>query len=148
MEGSRLLANAKVATKVQEAMDARAIACGISSEMVLAELYKLASYNVQDFIHEGTDGLRTISALDRNAAAAITEITSRTIGSGDDVVLETKVKLADKGANLERLGKHLKLFTDVVQNNTTVTIKTREELEAQLKAKGIDPSTLHSTLTP
>ena len=112
-EGSRLLTIVKVEERIQKGMDARAIACGIDAEMVLAELYKLASYNIQDFIIEDTDGLKAISALDRDAAAAITEITTRSVKDGDDqVVLETKVKLADKGQNLERLGKHLKLFTD------------------------------------
>jgi phage terminase small subunit len=114
VEGSRLLTNAKVAERIQKGMDARAIAVGIDAEMVLAELCKLGTYNVQDFIVEGTDGLRTISDLDRDHAAAITEITTRSIAGkdGDDIVIETKVKLADKGQNLERIGKHLKLFTD------------------------------------
>ena len=114
VEGSRLLTNAKVAERIQKGMDARAIAVGIDAEMVLAELCKLGTYNVQDFIVEGTDGLRTISDLDRDHAAAITEITTRSIPGkdGDDTVIETKVKLADKGQNLERIGKHLKLFTD------------------------------------
>lgn len=113
VEGSRLLAKANIAERIQKGMDARAIACGIDSEMVLAELYKLASYNVQDFIIDGKDGLKSIGDLDRDNAAAITEITTRSVGSGDDeLIIETKVKLADKGQNLERLGKHLKLFTD------------------------------------
>ena len=31
-----------------------------------------------------------------------------------------KIKFADKGANLERLGRHLKLFTDKVEHSGTV----------------------------
>ena len=113
--GSENLSKPVIADRIQTGMDARAIACGISSEMVLAELYKLASYNIKDFINEDTDGLRAISSLDRDHAAAITEITTRSIAGKDkdgDTVIETKVRMADKGQNLERLGKHLKLFTD------------------------------------
>ena len=113
--GSENLSKPAIAERIQRGKDARAIAVGIDADMVLAELCKLATYNVQDFIVEGTDGLRTISDLDRDHAAAITEITTRRIAGkdgDDDTVIETKVKLADKGQNLERIGKHLKLFTD------------------------------------
>ena len=113
--GSENLSKPAIAERIQRGMDARAIAVGIDAEMVLAELCKLAIYNMQDFIDEDTDGLRAISGLDRDHAAAITEITTRKIAGkdgDDDTVIETKVKMADKGQNLERIGRHLKLFTD------------------------------------
>ena len=134
VEGSRLLTNAKVAERIQKGMDARAISVGIDAEMVLAELCKLGTYNVQDFIVEGTDGLRTISDLDRDHAAAITEITTRRIAGkdgGDDTIIETKVKLADKGQNLERIGRHLKLFTDKTETSSQVTV-TIDSIDANL----------------
>lgn len=117
--GSENLSKPAIAERIQKGMDARAIAVGIDADMVLAELCKLGTYNVQDFIVEGTDGLRTISDLDRDHAAAITEITTRSIAGkdGDDTVIETKVKLADKGQNLERIGRHLKMFTDRIEHD-------------------------------
>jgi len=134
VEGSRLLTNAKVAERIQKGMDARAISVGIDAEMVLAELCKLGTYNVQDFIVEGTDGLKTISDLDRDHAAAITEITTRRIAGkdgDDDTIIETRVKLADKGQNLERIGKHLKLFTDKTETSSQVTV-TIDSIDANL----------------
>ena len=118
--GSENLSKPAIAERIQKGMDARVIAVGIDAEMVLAELCKLSTYNVQDFIVEGTDGLRAISDLDRDHAAAITEITtSKIVGKDgdDDTVIETKVKLADKGKNLERIGRHLKLFTDRIEHD-------------------------------
>ena len=117
--GSENLSKPAIAERIQKGMDARAIAVGIDADMVLAELCKLGTYNVQDFIVEGTDGLRAISDLDRDHAAAITEITTRSIAGkdGDDTVIETKVKLADKGQNLERIGRHLKMFTDRIEHD-------------------------------
>ena len=36
-------------------------------------------------------------------------------GQAEEVGTITKVRLADRGLNLERLGRHFKLFTDKVQ---------------------------------
>ena len=41
-------------------------------------------------------------------------------GSGDGerkAVMRTRFKLVDKGINLERLGRHLKLFTDKIEHS-------------------------------
>jgi len=132
--GSENLSKPAIAERIQKGMDARAIAVGIDAEMVLAELCKLGTYNVQDFIIEDTDGLRAISDLDRDHAAAITEITTRRIAGkngGDDTIIETKVKLADKGQNLERIGRHLKLFTDKTETSSQVTV-TIDSIDANL----------------
>ena len=67
-------------------------------------------------------------------AAAITEITTRRIAGkdgGDDTIIETKVKLADKGQNLERIGRHLKLFTDKTETSSQVTV-TIDSIDANL----------------
>jgi len=71
---------------------------------------------MMDFLIFQPDGSATVdlSKIDRAQAAAITElrIDERTVGTGKGArkVRSYKIKLADKGASLERLGKHLKLF--------------------------------------
>ncbi len=92
---------------------------GITADRVLQEIAKLAFSNMGDYIRVEEDGRLSgldFSKLTREQAAAIQEVTEDTTGGSGDgerrQVLRTRFKLADKGINLERLGKHLKLFTD------------------------------------
>lgn len=116
--GQRLLGIPEVKAAIQKRFDK----LEITAERVLAELAKLSYSNMLDYVKVGADGqLDTdFSALTREQAAAIQEIKCDTTGGTGDgerrQVLRTTFKLADKGANLERLGRHLKLFTDVVKH--------------------------------
>ncbi len=91
----------------------------ITADRVLLELGKLAFSNILDYIQVNEEGTARVdlSAVTRDQAAAIKEVTvdSHKL-TGDETnkitVEKVKIKLADKGVNLERLGKHLKLFSD------------------------------------
>lgn len=95
----------------------------ISAENVLAELAKLAFSNMGDYVAPNADGTQLVpdfSALTRDQMACIQEIKvdESAGGAGDgkrERVQRTTFKLADKGLNLERLGRHLKLFTDKIE---------------------------------
>ena len=95
----------------------------ISAETVLAELAKLAFSNMGDFVAPNVDGTQLVpdfSELTRDQMAAIQEIRvdESAGGAGDgkrERIQRTTFKLADKGLNLERLGRHLKLFTDKIE---------------------------------
>lgn len=101
---------AKIATKLE-----------VTAERVLAEIAKMGFANMLDYITvtESGDAVVDFTALDRDRAAAIQEVTidEYTEGRGDDArnVKRVKFKLADKRANLELLGKNLRLFTDKVE---------------------------------
>jgi len=86
----------------------------ITGDRVLAEIAKLAFHDPRGFFDD--DGrLKPISELDPDHAACIggIETMHKVVGDEKDgQVVLTKIKLPDKGANLERLGKHLKLFTE------------------------------------
>lgn len=93
----------------------------VTKENVLDELARLAHSNFADFVvlqEDGTPQFDT-SALNRDQWAAVQEMTIDTYmdGSGDDAkqVRSVKVKLAPKIGPLEALGKHMKLFTEVVE---------------------------------
>jgi phage terminase small subunit len=61
--------------------------------------------------------IKDIDPATRMALAGL-EVTELFEGTGDQkhaYGLLKKVKLADKGQNLERLGRHLKLFTDKLE---------------------------------
>jgi len=121
-QGSRLLSNVKVADYIQELMDTRAEKLEITADRVLQEIAKLAFSNMEDYVTFNDDGTASVdlSKLNREQAAAIQEITvdeyvDRSIDEDGERVKKIKFRLSDKGQNLERLGKHLKLFTDKVE---------------------------------
>lgn len=134
VQGSRLLKNARIAQLLVETGKKLDDSSIMNAKEVLAELTKLSRYNMADFMRTGEDGQPRgvdISELTRDQAAAIQEVTVDTTGgSGDGVrrqVLRTKFKLADKGLNLERLGRYHKLFTDKVEVSGGIILAERIE---------------------
>lgn len=118
-QGTRLLRNAQIKAAVQKTLNK----LEISAENVLQEIAKLAFSNMGDFVSPSNDGTQLVpdfSKLTREQMAAIQEIrVDETGGGGGDGKREriqrTTFKLADKGLNLERLGRNLKLFTDKIE---------------------------------
>lgn len=113
--GQRLLTNADIKAAVQRTLGR----LEISAENVLTEIAKLAFSNMADYMQPSEDGSQfepKFKGLTREQMAAIQEIkVDMTGGTGDGErkqVQRTTFKLADKGLNLERLGRNLKLFTD------------------------------------
>ena len=107
-------------------MNRRAKKLELTGEKVLQELALLAFANMTDYIEIGQDGAARVelSRVDREKGAAIQEVTvdeiTRATRPKDgkptfETVKRIKFRLADKGQNLERLGRHLKLFTDKVE---------------------------------
>lgn len=99
----------------------------ITPEKVLAEIAKLAFHDPRKFFD--ADGrIKPINELDDNTAAALAGIETMHKVVGDDsdgCVVLTKIKIADKGVNLERLGRHLKLFTDRLEVTGAVDLAER-----------------------
>lgn len=94
----------------------------ITSERVLLELASMGYANMQDYvtINDKGEPQTNFSKITRKQFAAVQEITvDETGGSGDGerkAVQRTRFKLADKSRALELIGKHLKLYTDVVRH--------------------------------
>ena len=106
---------------IQKAMDKRADRIEISSDKVLQEIAKLA-FNDPRKLFDDDGRIKPISELDENTAACICGIETFHKVVGDDkdgMAVLTKIKISDKGQNLERLGKHLKLFTERVDLSST-----------------------------
>lgn len=134
-QASQLLAKLNVQEYVQELMAARSQRTEITADRVLQELAKLAFSNLEDYTRVDTEGMAQVdlTEVSRDQFAAITEITvdTRKDKIGDKNISEVekvKFKLADKGQNLERLGRHLKLFTDKqeVDTNFNITIGDKD----------------------
>lgn len=100
----------------------------INRERVLEEVAKLAYSNMADFLVIGEDGNTTtdFSALNAHQLAAIQEVEIHTYIMGERAdepgrpVKAVKFKLAPKLPALQLLGSNLKLWTDVVETNTTL----------------------------
>lgn len=112
--GEQNLRKLEIAESIQEAMDKRSDRLEITADRVLQEIAKLAFQDPRKFFDD--DGrLKPISELDDNTAACIAGIETmhKVVGEEKDgCIVLTKIKISDKGQNLERLGRHLKLFTD------------------------------------
>lgn len=114
---SELAANSEVRGRVDELAKKAASANEVTVERVVAELARLAFFDVRKLVDETGAPLR-LSALDEDTARAIAGLDVARVGNDEMGVGEVlKFKLADKGANLERLGKYLKMFTENLNLN-------------------------------
>ena len=118
-QGSRLLNHVEVKAAIASIVEQRAKKMDISAERVLKEIAVLGFSNMMDYMSVAEDGepYVDLSKLTREQAAAIQEFSTDTTGGTGDgerlLIYRRRFKLADKTKNLELLGKHLKLFTDV-----------------------------------
>lgn len=117
--GARLLSLVNIKARIAELQKKTADKLEITAERVLRELALLGYSNMQDYVNVNSDGQADVdlTGLSRDQFAAIQEISADTTGGTGDgerrQVLRTRLKLASKTANLELLGKHLKLFTEI-----------------------------------
>lgn len=118
---TRMLLRPRVDAAVKAGMMARGHRIDLTADKVLGELMHLAFANLADYIVVQEDGSAVVNLEDltRDQAAAISEIQVDEYidgkGEGAREVKRVKIKLVDKGQNLERLGRYLKLFTDKVE---------------------------------
>ncbi len=115
-QGSRLLKNVKVFTEIARKTKERIARLEITADNVLHELAKLAFFDPRKLFNP--DGsAKHIAELDDDTAMALTdfEMIKQFEGSGDNrkhVGYLKKFKFADRGQNLERLGRILGMFNE------------------------------------
>ena len=128
--GHQLIEKTRIKAKIQEEMNKRGRRIEITADKVLQEIARLALSNMQDYVIVDEKGFAYVdlSKLTREQAAAIQEIHTDEVLEDDyehldakgkptkRTVRKIKFKLSDKSKNLELLGKHLKLFTDVIEH--------------------------------
>lgn len=92
----------------------------IDAEWVLRRLKMLSDFDVRKFYH-ANGNLKQVSELDDETAFALQGLEVEKLfehfgkGAAAETGTVTKIKFADKGINLERIGRHLKMFTDKVE---------------------------------
>ncbi len=107
-----------------------------TAEDVARELSILAFSNIGDFMEWDNDGIRLKASaeIDQDKLRAIAEIREGPNG-------RVTIKLVDKGANLERLGKYLGMFVDKVEHSFNVSELLKQRRERARKARQSRDST-------
>lgn len=128
-QGNRLMTDVDIQARVQSLMDERVERTNVTADNVLREIARLGFSDMRElFDDEGN--VRPLTELSDDAAAAIQGadiVTSRIGDDGDTTVTTSKIKLADKKAALELLGKHLKLFKDQHELSGSVDVNSTVE---------------------
>ena len=109
--GAKLLKNSKVSRALALRNARRAGKLEITAERVLGELAKLAFYEPAKLV-DGDGDLLPVAEMDESTRAAIASMDVETREGKSGASTVRRLRLADKGTNLERLGKHLRLFGD------------------------------------
>ena len=117
----RLSKNEHVAARVAELLAVGAERAGVTVQRIVEEFAKIGFANMADYMRagEGGDPYLDFSALTRDQAAALCEVTVEDFkdGRGGDArdVRRIKFKLHDKLNALEKLGKHVGMFKEKVE---------------------------------
>lgn len=127
--GSHLLATPHVLARVKELQKEIGNRNAVDADAVIAELAKLAFYNVQDFVKDD-NGIERLKQMARTKTAPVVGIkvseTFSGTGKRKRTNVTTEIKLADKSRALELLGKHLGIFEkDNRQKSQQILIKRK-----------------------
>lgn len=119
-QGSRLLANVKVQSKIAKEMAERSKRTGINQDRVVLELAKLGLVNPANVIDLKT-GEVLPEATDDDLACIQSVKVKKTV-KGKSVIEEREVRFYDKTKALEKLGQHLGMWNDKADVNVTVPV--------------------------
>ena len=120
--GSENLRKPEIRTAIDAAIESRAERVTVTADEVLAELKRIAFYDVGPAYGEG-HSLNQVADLPEDLRRAVSGVETVEITQEGEVVGHVrKLKLADKVKALELLGKHLKLFTERVEHSGAVSV--------------------------
>lgn len=125
--GSKLLRKAKVSQELAKLQKTLLSKLEISAERVLQGLAELAFFDPRKMFNE--DGsMKKVTELDDATVHALAGMDVEKLfkhfgkGQAEEIGTITKIRLCDRGLNLERLGRHFKLFTDKIEVNDAQAI--------------------------
>lgn len=132
--GSENLRKPEIAEKIQLLMNQRSQKTEITAQRVLEEIAKLAFLDIGG-AYKADGSLMLPHEMPEDVRRAIAGIEVNEIGVEGVVIGHTKkVKFHDKSKNLEMLGRHLKLFTDVLEVKDVTPLADRMK-QARERAK-------------
>lgn len=127
--------------RIRELQGRAAARIELTEAAVLAEMAKLAFHNPGDYLKVDEDGMAVVNLadLDRDQMAAITEVHSETkYDSSGNPTTVTKIKLADKKAALQDLGRHFGSWVDRQENGKPgdfADISTKDQIIEKIRAE-------------
>ena len=134
--GAENLKKPEIRVRIDQAMAERSKRTGINQDRVLCELAKLAFVNPADVINFGEATVKDGAAADDLACIQSVKVKTMSGDKGD--MTEREVKLYDKKAALELLGKHLGMFAEKLEvSGSLETEKTKlDDLIEQMRGGG------------
>nr|DAZ13247.1 MAG TPA: Terminase small subunit [Caudoviricetes sp.] len=115
-----------VKTAVDKAMAERSKRTGINQDRVLQELARIGFARITDVLDPATAKIKEDASDDDLACIQSVKIKPNEWGT------EREVKLCDKKAALELIGRHLGMFKD----NLSINVETSEKLDDILSQMG------------
>ena len=120
--GPELLGKTRIREAIDKAMAKRSRRTGISQDRVINEIAKVAFANMKDFAKWDDRGVefKASESLSDADSSCIAEVSETEIETDYGVKRTKKIKLHDKLAALEKLGKHLGMFKDNINLNANI----------------------------
>jgi len=117
--GHRLLKNVNIAKRIEKAQAKRSERTQVTVDKVVTELAKIGFANADDYFTWGERGVRLKNSeeLTRDQKAAVGEVSETTTKEGGTI----RIKLHDKLAALEKLGKHLGMFIERTEHSGNIS---------------------------
>lgn len=119
-QGSRLLSNVKVQTKIAKAMAERSKRTGVNQDRVVLELAKIAFVNPSELIDTSTG--KVLPGASPDDLACIQSVKVKRTTKGKNAIEEREVRVHDKIKALEKLGQHLGMWNDKIDLNVAVPV--------------------------
>lgn len=134
VRGCELLRNSKVAKAIETAMEARSQRVKIDQDRVLAEVARIAFFDIRRLYKE--DGsLKRPDELDDEAAAVLSSVEINQLGPDDNGLIQTKkVRIFDKLSALTLAMRHLGMLRDKVDHNVNLQRSTQDLTDDELAA--------------
>lgn len=127
---SQNLTKPHIREAINEALEASLKKAQLKGDHVIEQLRRIAFADIADVYNE--DGsMKHPNQMSGEAKSAINSVETKEMTiNGIKIGAKKKVNLADKTKALELLGKHFKLFTDVVESKIEANITTVDKTEA------------------
>lgn len=142
-QGHDLLKKPEIQDRIQSLQLERAASTGITAERVLQELAKIGFSDVSDLLNLDGNALsvRAPSEIPKDARKAISSVKVRKDANDESEIIE--FKFWDKLSALEKLGKHLGMWTDKLELSGKLELTKAEEMtddQLQKIARNAKPS--------
>lgn len=120
-QGARLLTNANIRARIDEALAARSCRTGVNADRVIRELARIAFVNPPNVVD--TKNATVLEGASEDDTAAIASVKVKIV-QGDFDSVEREVKFADKLKALELLGRHLGMFSDKLELGGSLNVSS------------------------